>query len=663
MLSLRRIYFLFFVLLFFIGFSQKKSRVERLLEKISISKDDTNKVKDLVLLGKLSKKTDNLKANEYYTQAFNLATKLNFIAGKILVYNAKGDEYWFRTNYDKAFDYYFKAYRLNDSIHDERGVAESLYNLGWIGCIQQHNYKDDKYLYKSFQISLRLKDSSGLKRAYNALSSYYNLKFDDLKDKQYFDSSVKYTSLGIEISKKNKSYENLAVFYVNLGDLFYTTSDFKSSKFYISRAIEIYSENKDSMNLISCICRDARCEAEIGNVDEALKTLKFVIDYSKKNNNKELEVETMLMLSKAYQKTGDCIKELETFKVYSELKDELDKKAFSNSISNLESNFSLEKAEVSMNELRQTKEIEELKNKKKSYFIFVLVGIGIVVIFITFLLFRQNKMRQQTNIQLQEQNNIIKEKKEEIDHSIQYAKGIQQAILPDISDLNDIFNESFIFYKPKDVVSGDFYWFAKVDTDFYCVAADCTGHGVPGALMSIIGSDKINQALYEKKISDPDKVLSFLNVQIKNVLKQHSDASTQKDGMDIAILKFNADKTSVEYSAANRPLFLIRNNELIEYKATKTAIAGFTPNNQVFDKHLIELKKDDSLFIFTDGYADQFGGPSGGKKIMTRKLKELLISGKKLPANKQKEMLEAYFLQWKGSFEQTDDVLVIGITI
>ena len=132
--------------------------------------------------------------------------------------------------------------------------------------------------------------------------------------------------------------------------------------------------------------------------------------------------------------------------------------------------------------------------------------------------------------------------------------------------------------------------------------------------MSIIGTDKINQALYEKKISDPDKVLSFLNVQIKNVLKQHSDASTQKDGMDIAILKFNSDKTSVEYSAANRPLFLIRNNELIEYKATKTAIAGFTPNNQVFDKHLIELKKDDSLFIFTDGYADQFGGPSGGKK-------------------------------------------------
>ena len=262
--------------------------------------------------------------------------------------------------------------------------------------------------------------------------------------------------------------------------MFYTTSDFKSSKFYISRAIEIYTENKDSMNLISCICRDARCEAEIGNVDEALKTLKFVIDYSKKNNNKELEVETMLMLSKAYQKTGDCIRELETFKVYSELKDELDKKAFSNSISNLESNFSLEKAEVSMNELRQTKEIEELKNKKKSYFIFVLVGIGIVVIFITFLLFRQNKMRQQTNIQLQEQNNIIKEKKDEIDHSIQYAKGIQQAILPDISDLKDNFTESFIFYKPKDVVSGDFYWFAKVDTDFYCVAADCTGHGVPG---------------------------------------------------------------------------------------------------------------------------------------------------------------------------------------
>jgi tetratricopeptide (TPR) repeat protein len=486
---MRQIYFLFFLLVVFTCYSQKKSRIEKLEKKIAVAKDDTNKINDLIILGRLTRREDYAKANAYYAQAFNLSNKLNYISGKIGVFNARGDYYWYQTNYDKAFEYYFKAYRLNDSIHNERGLAESLYNLGWIGCIQQHNYGDDKYLYKSLQITQKLGDAPGLRRACNALSSYYNLRYEDSNKKQFFDSSVKYTNIGIESCKKDKAYENLAVFYINFGDLLYSSKDFRSSKFHVSRAMEIYRERKDSMNLVFCISRNARCDAEIGDVNSALKTLQFVIDYSKKNKNKELEMETLLMLSNAFQKAGKCNESFEAFKTYSAIKEELDKKAFVNSISNLESNFSLEKAEVSMNELRQNNEIQELKSKKKNYFILVLVVIGLVVIVVAFLLFRQNKLKQLTNLQLKEQNQIIIEKKQEIDHSIQYAKGIQLAILPDLKELKEQFAESFVYYKPKDVVSGDFYWFGKVDTSYYCLVADCTGHGVPGALMSIIGMD------------------------------------------------------------------------------------------------------------------------------------------------------------------------------
>jgi tetratricopeptide (TPR) repeat protein len=168
---MRKIYFLFFLLLVFTCFSQKKSRIERLTEKIAVAKEDTNKVNDLIILGRLTRREDYAKANDYYNQAYKLSNKLKYVGGKIRVYNARGDYYWYQTNYDKAFEYYFKAYRLNDSIHDERGLAESLYNLGWIGCIQQHNYSDDKYLYKSLQITQKLGDNAGLRRACNALSS------------------------------------------------------------------------------------------------------------------------------------------------------------------------------------------------------------------------------------------------------------------------------------------------------------------------------------------------------------------------------------------------------------------------------------------------------------------------------------------------------------
>ncbi len=659
---MRQIYFLFFLLVVFTGFSQKKSRIERLTEKIAVAKEDTNKVNDLIILGRLTRREDYAKANDYYNQAYKLSNKLKYVGGKIRVYNARGDYYWYQTNYDKAFEYYFKAYRLNDSINDERGLAESLYNLGWIGCIQQHNYSDDKYLYKSLQITQKLGDNAGLRRACNALSSYYNLRFQESNKKQFFDSSVKYTNIGIESCKKEKAYENLAVFYINFGDLLYSSKDFISSKFHVSRAMEIYRERKDSMNLVFCVSRTARCDAEIGDVNSALKTLQFVIDYSKKNNNKELEMETLLMLSNAFQKAGKCNESFEAFKNYSAIKEELDKKAFVNSISNLESNFSLEKSEVNVAQLKQANEIEELKNKKKSYFIFILVVIGLVVIVVAFLLFRQNKLKQLTNLQLKEQNQIIFEKKQEIDHSIQYAKGIQLAVLPELKELKAQFAESFVYYKPKDVVSGDFYWFGKVENEFYCLAADCTGHGVPGALMSIIGMDKIVQAIFEKGITEPNKILSYLNVQIKNVLKQHSDESIQKDGMDIALLRFNSDNSVVDYAAANRPLYLIRDGVLIEYKADKTAIAGFTPNEQEFTNQKITLQKNDCLFLSTDGYADQFGGPDG-KKMMTRKLKDVLISVSGMTASEQRTILEKNFDDWRGNNEQVDDVLLIGIKI
>ena len=263
------------------------------------------------------------------------------------------------------------------------------------------------------------------------------------------------------------------------------------------------------------------------------------------------------------------------------------------------------------------------------------------------------------------QKDQIAEKNREITDSINYAKRIQSAILPDLKDVKKAFPNSFILFKPKDIVSGDFYWYQP--DHGMIAAADCTGHGVPGAFMSTIGVEKLNEAV--KHASYPGEVLQLLNRAIKTSLRQSEEADINekatRDGMDIAIvsLKLNGDTAKLCYSGANRPFWLIRKNSIAieEIKATKNAIGGLTDDNQVFDTHELQLQPEDTFYIFSDGYADQFS--SQDKKLMTKRFKEALLGIQNKTMNEQKEYLESFIENWKGHMEQTDDVLVIGIRI
>lgn len=643
--------------------AQNPQVISKLKDEIANTKDDTTRVKRLVNLSNNLSNSDFKNAIQYANEALDLASKVNYIKGKAKAYNSLADAYWFHSDYEKAQQYYFKAYRINDSIHDQKAVAFSLYNIGWILCIQQHNYESDKYLYQSLQIYQSIKDTSGLLSIYNALASYYvDRSLNEKTTKQYFDSAIVYFNKGVNYAKQSKSYSNLGKYYGNMGDLFYQQGDYNSSMFYNTKSLEIHQKLQDSSSIIISLLNIGLCEMQTNHVKEAISKFKVTYGFTKRHDIKDIRIIALHSLAQSNYKLGKYKDGFDAYQEYVDLKESIDKEAYSTNISDLQSTYSLEKSEANVEKLKQANEIQELKNKKNTYFIFGLLIVALIVILVAALLFRQNKQKQLTNIQLKEQNHIIAEKKQEIDNSIQYAKGIQQSILPDISELTNQFKESFVYYKPKDVVSGDFYWFSKVENDFYCIAADCTGHGVPGALMSIIGIDKIVQAVFEKKIDNPGKVLSYLNQQIKKVLKQHSDESKQMDGMDIALLKFNSDLSQLEFSGANRPLFLIREGILTEYKADKTAIAGFTIDSQEFSSTKVALQKNDSLFIFTDGYADQFGGDAG-KKFMSKNLKDLLISISHLTCAEQKQRIEIAFNNWKQSYEQVDDVLIIGIKI
>lgn len=266
------------------------------------------------------------------------------------------------------------------------------------------------------------------------------------------------------------------------------------------------------------------------------------------------------------------------------------------------------------------------------------------------------------NVELERQKNEILHQKTEIEDSINYARRIQEAILPINEEIEHNLPESFILFRPKDIVSGDFYWFGVHSEKQVLVCADCTGHGVPGAFMSMIGSDKLNQAVKQQGITNPSEILSTVNRGIKESLKQDEDKDTTRDGMDAAVLCFEDDSNVVWYAGANRALWLIRNNELIEYAPTKSAVGGFTDDNQVYKLHCIETQPGDCLYTTTDGFADQFGGEKG-KKLKVKVLKDHLLEIHKLPMDEQCAELEKRFYNWMADFEQVDDVCIIGVRI
>ncbi|HEY6159820.1 MAG TPA: SpoIIE family protein phosphatase [Bacteroidia bacterium] len=247
--------------------------------------------------------------------------------------------------------------------------------------------------------------------------------------------------------------------------------------------------------------------------------------------------------------------------------------------------------------------------------------------------------------------------------SIRYAKRIQEAILPPDHLIKSLLPDSFVYYKPKDIVSGDFYWLEQVGTKVFFAAVDCTGHGVPGAFMSIVGHNQLKQVMNRITDHKPSVVLDELSKGISDSLHQNYDGSTAKDGMDLSLCSIDFEKKELEFSGAFNPLYLIRDNDLQEVKANKFPIGIFLGREaRNFTNHKIGLEKGDVLYIFSDGYADQFGGPKG-KKFMANQFRNLLMQIHHLPMEEQKEMLDRTLETWKGSEEQVDDILVIGVRI
>jgi len=320
----------------------------------------------------------------------------------------------------------------------------------------------------------------------------------------------------------------------------------------------------------------------------------------------------------------------------------------------------------------------ETLEKQKIVLYFVLFVLFLLS-FLVYYIYRGYKIKKEANIRLEEKNRTISAQKDEIEKqkdiaeaqrdqiayqkkhitdSIMYAKRIQTALMPSLELFSDKL-EHFVVYKPLAIVSGDFYWVASKDNIQIIIAADCTGHGVPGAFMSMLGVTMLNEIVNEKHIISPDQIIEHLRQGVIKSLKQVVDEDTVKDGMDIAVCTIDFNENTLWYAGANNPLYLVRGGELTHYRADKMPVA-IHYKMLPFTVHKIDLKKGDTFYIFSDGYADQFGGPNE-KKFMSAKLKETVVAMSGKPMLEQGEKLNAIFEEWRGDNPQVDDVTLIGV--
>jgi serine phosphatase RsbU (regulator of sigma subunit) len=323
---------------------------------------------------------------------------------------------------------------------------------------------------------------------------------------------------------------------------------------------------------------------------------------------------------------------------------------------------------------------EQLKAIEKQRLLLYFAIIALILVSgLVYYIYRGYKIKKEANIKLEEKNKLISAQKDEIQKqkeiaesqrdliayqkkhitdSIHYAKRIQTALLPSLELFSDEIDH-FVLYKPRDIVSGDFYWVAKIDSQQMVIAADCTGHGVPGAFMSMLGVSLLNEIILNKRIIQPDQVLNVLREYIIQSLKQVVQTSGIKDGMDMCVCLIDFKKNKMQFAGANNPLWIFADGKLNEIKGDKMPVA-IHDNMPPFTNHVVDIKKGDTFYIFSDGYADQFGGPQQ-KKILNKNFKMLLLKVQNLPMLDQGSKINEFFEDWRKELEQIDDVCVIGI--
>jgi len=611
----------------------------------------------------------------YANSALELALKNDNQAEEIKSYYILGSALVDKGDFESALQNYQwcekKAIQANDSLY----LAKEYFGIGLVNYYLVYFEKTKEYWEKELEVEVLIDDIMG-----QALSlSYLSSASLALKDT---NASLEYDLKSLELFELVNDVDGIASSLYNISSTYIAQKRYEEALPFLERSLVLNKSINDIESTALTYLSIGDLYASLGKEGKSTRYYDSTFSLTQEFNRLNEAVSIYRSLFDGYLKINKEESALLAISNYIQFSDSLHKLENSQLIAEMQTKYDTEKKEKENELLKKENELSELENlTRKKQTRYLIVGLSIafillIVILNRFMLTRKQKQKIEKQKEIieeekkavevqkqktEEQKLIIEEKNHEIMASINYAKKIQTAILKEEQHVSPTFPEHFILFLPKDVVSGDFYWAIEKGNYIYITAADCTGHGVPGAFMSMLGISFLNEINNTEKIQAPAQILNDLRTRIIKELGQTGEIQGSKDGMDMSLVRINTKTNEIAWAGANNPLYVIDNEELIEIKGDRQPV-GYSDQQKPFTDHRLELKKGMVLYLFSDGFHDQFGG-SKGKKYKTKQLKNKFLEIHKEPLLEQKNILHKEFLTWRGDIEQIDDVCVIGLKL
>ncbi|MDP2386857.1 MAG: tetratricopeptide repeat protein [Bacteroidota bacterium] len=610
----------------------------------------------------------------YAQLELDFAIKTNHKKEQARALNNFGVAHFSKDNYAKALDYYQKSLKIREELNDKSGIANSLNNIGLLYNDWKNHELALEYYFKALKIRQEIGEKNGIASCYKNIGSSYN----SLKDQK---KALEHYHLAVQAAENLGDKRLQSSCFNNIGNVYLNQHLLDTAIIYFLKAYDLSMITGDKRTRATCCINLGSSYLELKNYKKAMYYSEMALALGKELNSKDKMRYAYKDLSDIYANANDYKKAYNNYLLYDKLTDSIFNAESSQQFSDLKTQFEVEKKEAEL-KVKSEAEIEKQKvlaaeeKTQQRIITFSVSGILIVVIVFSFFLYKrfritdqQRKIIEIKNTETEAQKHLIEEKQREIIDSLTYAKRLQQAILPPIKSIDEVLSENFVLYLPKDIIAGDFYWMHDSPDTIFIAVADCTGHGVPGAMVSVVCSNALNRAVSEFGILDTGKILDTTKQLVLETFEKSGEEI--KDGMDISLLAIHKKTGQIEWSGANNPLWYISENQLHIIKADKQPV-GKTDHSKPFTTQQVPCIKGSVFYLITDGYADQFGGPKArlnegtfgqGKKFKHKQMQELLLSNHALPMNEQKTILKKALNDWKGSLEQVDDVCVIGIMI
>lgn len=635
---------------------------------------------------------DYSKSIEYYTQEIHIKESLNYPKGLAIAYYNFGNTYTSIGNYQQALEQYQQALKIFEQLQSPEGIANSCNGIGMVyenlsqsALATKENETNYNKALEYYQRALSIFKNLGLfneegsstqniANVYSRLATNkYVEKFgEEWEDSLYkinqkeillaFENSLTYYNQALKIFTETKNEIEIAKVNTNLGSTYSWARDWNKADSYINKGLQLARKNNLQYDITAALYALGESQYRQKNFAGAEATFLECAKLSTSLGLKETLRFCYDKLSRLYELQDNTSTAFFYHKMSVKIKDEIFSEKSQKIITEMQTKYETEKKEQENKLLKNEAELQESVIQKQKMMIAGAIVGAILILLVALLMFKMFRDKQKANQVLEEKNNLITKQKQEITDSIKYASRIQKAVLPSPTFINNAIPEHFVLFMPRDIVSGDFYWMTRKNEKIVLVAADCTGHGVPGAFMSMLGVSFLYEIVNKENVLKPSEILNRLRNHIKTTLSQTGKFDEQKDGMDISLCVIDKEGMKLEWAGAYNPLYQIRKGELTEYKADKMPVAIHLNDHMSFTNHEVEIIPGDSFYMFSDGYSDQFGG-SDGRKFMSKKFKELLTTIYDKSMEDQKNILQTAHFDWKGEHEQVDDILVVGFRI